>query len=55
MTEWIGNNIATIGVSALLIALVTVIIVFAARNKKKGKTSCSCGCSGCPMSGSCHH
>lgn len=54
MFVWISNNIATIIISAVLIAVVAVIIVSMVRNKKKGKSSCGCGCAGCPMSGSCN-
>lgn len=54
MLAWIYENIATIIISAILIAVVAAIIIGMVRNKKKGKSSCGCGCANCPMSGSCH-
>lgn len=54
MFAWICNNIATIIICAVLIAVVAAIIVSMVRDKKKGKSSCGCGCAGCPMSGSCN-
>ena len=54
MFIWITENLATILISALLIAICTVIILKLRRDKKKGKTSCGCACSGCAMSGMCH-
>lgn len=57
MLAWITNNIWTIIICAVLIAIVTAIIVSMVKKKKAGKSVvCSCGnCKGCPMSGSCHH
>ena len=56
MFAWITNNIGTIIICAVLIAIVTAIIISMVRKKKQGKSMvCSCGsCSSCPMSGSCH-
>lgn len=54
MLAWLTENIATIIICAVLIAVVSAIIVCMIKNKKKGKSSCGCGCADCPMSGSCH-
>ncbi len=54
MLAWLSENLATVIICALLIAVVTAIIVNMVKNKKKGKASCGCGCSNCPMSGSCN-
>ncbi len=56
MFAWIGANIGTIIICAVLIAIVTAIIVSMVKKKKAGKSMvCSCGsCKACPMSGSCH-
>ena len=54
MFTWISENIATMIVCVILIAVVAVIIVSMVRDKKKGKSSCGGGCGNCPMSGSCH-
>ena len=53
MLAWLTENIATIIICAVLIAVVSAIIVSMIKNKKKGKSSCGCGCADCPMSGSC--
>ena len=50
---WIIENIGSIAVCALLVALVAGIIVYKVRQKKQGKASCGCGCGSCPHSGSC--
>lgn len=57
MFTWIINNIWTIIICAVLIAIVAAIIVSMVKKKKAGKSVvCSCGsCKGCPMSGNCHH
>lgn len=55
MMTWISENIATILVGAILAGVVALVIVHMIRNKRKGRSSCGCGCSGCPMSGACHH
>lgn len=54
MLAWISENIATIIVCAVLVAIVALIIVRLIRNKKQGKTSCGCGCANCPSAGICH-
>lgn len=56
MFTWISNNIGTIIICAVLIAIVTTIIVSIIKKKKQGKSVvCSCGnCKHCAMSGSCH-
>lgn len=55
MIAWLTNNLSTIILCAVLIAIVTAVIVYMIRNKKKGKSSCGCGgCQHCPMGGHCH-
>ncbi len=54
MLAWIGENIATIIISAVLVAIVAAVIVGMGRNRKKGKSACGCGCSHCLMNGACH-
>ena len=54
MLAWLTENIATIIICAVLIAVDSAIIVSMVKNKKKGKSSCGCGCTDCPMSSSCH-
>ena len=47
MTEWLSANLATVLISASLLALVALIVVFLIRKRKKG--GCGCGCEDCPM------
>ncbi|MCI6616264.1 FeoB-associated Cys-rich membrane protein [Ruminococcus sp.] len=54
MIAWIYQNLATIIISLIIVAVVAAIIISTVRNRKKGKSYCGCGCSNCPMSGSCH-
>ena len=49
---WLGANIWTIIICAVLIAIVTLVIVYMISEKKKGKSSCGCNCSSCAMK--CH-
>lgn len=54
MLTWISENLATILICAILIAIVAAIVIRMIYNRRKGKSSCGCGCNNCPMSGSCH-
>lgn len=54
MIAFIYQNLATIIISLIIVAVVAAIIISMVRNRKKGKSSCGYGCSNCPMSGSCH-
>lgn len=54
MITWICVHAADIIICMVLIAVVAAVIISTIRGRKKGKSSCGCGCSGCPMSGSCH-
>ncbi len=54
MLSWLTENISTVLISFVLIAVVAGIITFMIKNKKRGKSSCGCGCAGCPINGSCH-
>lgn len=54
MLAWIYQNLSTIIISLIIVAVVAAIIISTVRNRKKGKSVCGCGCSNCPMSGSCH-
>lgn len=54
MCTWFLENLATILISAALIAFAAGIVICRIKNKRKGKSSCGCGCAGCPMSDSCH-
>ena len=51
---WLMNNLSTIIVCIVLIAVVVLIINKMIKDKKKGKSSCGCNCAHCAMAGSCH-
>ncbi len=52
--SWIIENIGTIVICLLLVAIVSAIIIRLIKNKKAGKSSCGCGCQSCAMAGACH-
>lgn len=54
MLAWMTQNIVTIIICAVLIAIVSAIIAKLVSDKKKGRSSCGCKCGSCPMAGSCH-
>lgn len=54
MLAWLAENLATVIICEVLIAVVTGILTYLIRNKKKGKSSCGCACQGCPMRSACH-
>lgn len=54
MLDWITENGATIAVSAILLAVVGIIVFKMIKDKKAGKSGCGCGCGGCAMKDVCH-
>ncbi len=54
MPAWLAQNIGTVLVCAVLIAVFALLIRSLVRDKKKGKSSCCGGCAGCAMAGQCH-
>ena len=54
MISWISDNLGTIIMSIILLAIVAGIIWKMYQDKKKGKSSCGCNCGHCAMSGMCH-
>ncbi len=54
MLSWISQNIATIVICIVLLAIVAAIIAKLVKDRKKGKFSCGCNCAHCAMAGSCH-
>lgn len=54
MFTWIANNIWTIVICAVLVAVVALIVVSLVKDKKKGKSTCGCNCAHCAMAGTCH-
>lgn len=54
MLAWIMENIGTILICVVLIAIVAAVVVSMLRDRKKGRSSCGCNCAHCAMSGACH-
>ena len=49
MLEFIMENGATLLISAILLAVVAMIVLNLIKKKKSGKSvGCSCSCDGCP-------
>ena len=53
MWKWLTENISTVIIAVILLAVLTAIAVRLIRNKKQGKSSCGCGCKNCALSGKC--
>ncbi len=54
MLNWITENLANIGVCAVLIVVTALVIARIVKNKREGKSSCGYDCADCPLSDSCH-
>lgn len=54
MFSWLVNNLGTILISLVLVAIVVIIIMKLRKDKKAGKSSCGGNCAHCTMAGSCH-
>jgi hypothetical protein len=54
MIEFLSNNLATIVVGLILLAIVIAIVYSMVKNKKNGKSNCGCGCEHCASSAVCH-
>lgn len=52
--DFIINNLSTIIILAVILAVAAFIIVRKILKIKKGESGCSCGCSDCPSSSYCH-
>ena len=54
MFAWLAENLGTIVISVVLLAIVAAVVIYLIRQKKQGKHTCGCsgGCAGC--SGGCH-
>lgn len=54
MLSWIGDNIGTIVISAVLVLIVAAVIINMIKDKKKGISPvCGGKCGSCPMSCRC--
>ena len=54
MLAWISENLATIIITLVLVAIVTAIIIAMRKDKKAGKSSCGGNCAHCAMAEKCH-
>jgi cytochrome c553 len=52
--SWLMNNLGTIVVSLVLLAVVASVVRHMWKGKKQGKSSCGCDCSACGSCPSCH-
>ncbi len=52
--NWFAENLGTVVVAVVLIAVVVFVTRKMIRDKNEGRSSCGCGCASCPMAGSCH-
>lgn len=52
--NWILENLGTVVISAVLLAVVVAIIAGQIRKRKKGENSCGCGCDHCASAAVCH-
>lgn len=50
MLAFLIENLATILISAVLLAVVILIILKLKKDRQKGCSSCGCGCGGCGSS-----
>ena len=53
MITWLVENLGTILISVVLIALVAAIIRTVIRDKKMGKSTCGGSCASCKMCAAC--
>ena len=55
MFAWLAENLGTIVISAVLLAIVAAIVIYLIRQKKQGKSTCGAGCAHCANAGCCNH
>ncbi|MCI6096817.1 MAG: FeoB-associated Cys-rich membrane protein [Clostridiales bacterium] len=55
MFAWLAENLGTIAISAVLLAIVAAIVIYLIRQKKQGKSTCGAGCAHCANADCCHH
>ena len=44
---WLMENLGTIIVAVIVVAVLSLVSIRMVRNKKQGKSTCGCGCGGC--------
>ena len=53
MTAWLAQNLGTMLISIVLIALIALIMRSMIRDKKMGKSTCGGNCASCKMCAAC--
>jgi len=51
--EWIAENIGTIIISLILLAVIAAVVRKLWKDKKQKKSSCGCSCGSCSSCGMC--
>ncbi len=51
---WVQENLASLAVGLVLLAVLAAVAVSMARNRRAGKSGCGCGCEHCANRGFCH-
>lgn len=54
MLLWLKENLGTILICIVLLAIIVAISAYLIRSKKQGKSSCGSNCAHCAMHGQCH-
>lgn len=52
---WLMDNLGTIFVTMVLVAIVTMIILKLVKDRKMGRSSCGCNCGNCKGHAGCGH
>lgn len=51
---WVQENLASLAVGLVLLAVLAAVAVSMARSRRAGKSGCGCGCEHCANRGFCH-
>lgn len=54
MLEFLMNNLGTIIVAAVVLAILALVTIGMISDRKRGRSSCGGACGGCPNAGLCH-
>lgn len=54
MLSWLTENLSTLLISLVLLAVILSISLYLIRQRKAGKSSCGGSCAHCAMHGRCH-
>lgn len=54
MLHWLMENLGTLLIAGVLLAVIVLISIHLIQDKKRGVSSCGCKCAHCAMAGQCH-